>query len=136
MTKTASFSRTLEGTCQRRKKKPVHRCGFGGFPNHVAAAKKGAILSQPFETTLTDGSNCVTGSLAVMIILLKPEDGDESSDYSSANESFLDEDPKSSNDPDVLGLVAQGDGTWEPGRFVLGIVKRFVSCTFPSFRPF
>lgn len=45
---------------------------------------------------------------------MKPEDGDESSDYSSANESFLDEDPKSSNDPDVLGLVAQG--TWEPGR--------------------
>ena len=42
--------------------------------------------------------------------LLKPEDGDESSDYSSANESFLDEDPKSSNDPDVLGLVAQGMG--------------------------
>ena len=31
------------------------------------------------------------------------QDGDESSDYSSANESFLDEDPKSSNDPDVLG---------------------------------
>lgn len=50
-----------------------------------------------------------------MIILLKPEDGDESSDYSSANESFLDEDPKSSNDPDVLGLVAQGMdlGTWQ-----------------------
>eukprot|EP00913_Durusdinium_trenchii_P016819 g15809.t1 len=31
------------------------------------------------------------------------EDGDASSDYSSANESFLDEDPGSSNDPDVLG---------------------------------
>ncbi|CAE7435670.1 TSA 417 [Symbiodinium natans] len=31
------------------------------------------------------------------------EDGDESSDYSSANESFLDEDPASKNLPEVLG---------------------------------
>ena len=51
------------------------------------------------------------------------EDGDESSDYSSANESFLDEDPKSSNDPDVLGLVAQGMGTgWDPMDLGLGHV--------------
>ena len=31
------------------------------------------------------------------------EDGEESSDYSSANESFLDEDPSSQNLPEVLG---------------------------------
>ena len=35
------------------------------------------------------------------------EDGDESSDYSSANESFLDEDPASKNLPEVLGALAR-----------------------------
>ncbi|OLP89276.1 Major surface-labeled trophozoite antigen 417 [Symbiodinium microadriaticum] len=42
------------------------------------------------------------------------EDGEESSDYSSANESFLDEDPSSQNLPEVLGskkvkILVSGD---------------------------
>lgn len=64
--------------------------------------------STPLQTTRNPQKRslkraCLCRSIAAQEEEEDSSDEDQSSDYSSANESFLDEDPSSTNDPDVLG---------------------------------